>query len=165
MARYSLTFTSVTMTATADTTNLVDSTYAALLQGGNGTMRLNVGEVYLGGESAASAICIAVFARDSTVGATVTAGGTRNAVTDASNQAPSTTAVTGNAATTKPQRSSTLHLLHPSFNAFGGIARWQARPGEDISIVGNTASLGEASLSLYTGGTGIVSGHILYEVA
>ena len=164
MARYSATFTSVTMTATADTTNLANTTYGALLQGGNGTMRLNVGEIYLGGESTASAICIAVFARDSTVGATVVAGSTRNAVTDASNQAPGTTAIVGNSATTLPQRSATLHLLHPSFNAFGGISRWQARPGEDISIVGNTASLGEASLSLYTGGTGIVSGHILYEV-
>jgi hypothetical protein len=165
MARYSATFTSVTMTATADATNLANTTYAALLQGGNGTMRLNVGEIYLGGESAAAAICTAVFARDSTVGATVVAGSTRNAVTDASNQAPGTVAVVGNSATTLPQRSATLHLLHPSFNAFGGISRWQARPGEDISIVGNTASLGEASLSMYTGGTGIASGHILYEVA
>ena len=165
MARYSLTFTSVTMTATADTTNLANSTYAGLLQGGNGTMRLNVGEVYLGGESAASAICIAVLARDSTVGGTVVANNCRNAVTDASNTAPGTVAIFGNSATTLPQRSSTLHLLHPSFNAFGGIARWQARPGEDISIVGNTQPLGEVSLSLYTGGTGIVSGHVLYEVA
>lgn len=165
MARYSATFTSVTFTATADTTNLANTTYGAILQGGSSTMRLNIGEVYLGGESAASAIMIAVLARDSTVGATVVAGTTRNAVTDASNVAPGTVAVVGNSATTLPQRSATLHLLHPSFNAFGGISRWQARPGEDISVVGNTASLGEVSLSLFTGGTGIASGHVLYEVA
>ena len=165
MARYSLTYTSVSMSPVGDGANLTNGSYAALLQGGTGTMRLNVGEIYLGGESTASAVCIAVWARDSIVGATVTAGTTRNAVTDASNTAPGTTAVTGNNATTNPNRSATLHLLHPSFNAFGGIARWQARPGEDISIVGNTASLGECSLSLYSGGSGIVSGHILYEVA
>ncbi len=165
MARYSLTSTSVTLVAVADTTAFTDNGYGFVLQGGNGTMRLNVGEIYIGGESVASAICIAVFARDSTVGGTVTAGGTRVAVTDASNQAPGTTAVTGNASTTKPQRSSTLHLLHQSFNAFGGISRWQARPGEDISIVGNTQPLGECSLSLYTGGAGVVSSHCLYEVA
>ena len=70
------------------------------------------------------------------------------------------------AATTKPQRSATLHLLHLSFNAYGGIVRWVARPGEEISIVGNTASLGEASLSCLNAGTpGAMSAHILYELA
>lgn len=166
MARYSLTSTSTTTSATADTTNLVDQTYSFLLQGGNSTMRLNINEIYMGGESGSSAPQIMVLARDSTVGATVTAGQTRNAVLDGSNTAPGTTAVTGNAATTKPQRSSTLHLLHPSFNAFGGISRWQARPGEELSVVGNTASLGEVTLSAYTGTTaGQISAHCLYEVA
>src|SRR5271165_5966445 len=166
MARYSLTATSTTTAATADTTNLVDQTYAFVLQGGSSTMRLNINEIYMGGESGSSAPQIMVLARDSTVSATVTAGQTRNAVLDASNTAPGTTAVTGNASTTKPQRSSTLHLLHPSFNAFGGISRWQARPGEELSVVGNTASLGEVSLSAYTGTTaGQISVHCLYELA
>jgi hypothetical protein len=57
-----------------------------------------------------------------------------------------------------------LHLLHLSLNTYGGISRWQARYGEEISVVGNTASLGEVSLSAITG-TGISSGHILYEIA
>lgn len=167
MARYSLTFRSITPTATADTTNLVDSTYLALLQGGSSTMRLNVSEVYMGGEAAStSSPTLMVLARDSTVGATVTAGTTRNAVLDGSNTAPGTVAIFGHIATTKPQRSASLHLLPLSFNAYGGIVRWVARPGEEISVVGNTASLGEVSLSAYTGGTpGAISGHILYEVA
>ena len=167
MARYSLTWTSITPTATADTTNLVDSTYPAILQGGSSTMRLNINEVYIGGEAAASSSpTIMVLARDSTVAATVTAGTTRNAATDGSTVAPGTLPVTGHIATTKPQRSSTLHLLHLSFNAYGGIARWQARYGEELSVVGNTASLGEVSLSAFTGGTtGATSGHILYEIA
>jgi hypothetical protein len=165
--RFSLSTTSVTPTATADTTNLANTTYLGLLQGGNTTMRLNIAEIYMGGEAAAaSSPTIMVLARDSTVGATVVAGSTRTALLDGSGTAPATTAVSGNSATTLPQRSATLHLLHLSFNAFGGIVRWVARPGEEPSVVGNTASLGEVSLSAFTGGTpGAMSSHILYEVA
>lgn len=167
MARYSFSTTSVTPTATADTTNLVDSTYLMYLQGGNSTMRLNLSEIYMGGEAASSSSpSIMVLSRDSVV-ATGTVGGGRTAVLDASNTAPGTVAAVGNtAATTKPQRSSTLHLLHLSFNAYGGIVRWVARPGEEISVVGNTQPLGEASLTAFTGGTtGAMSSHVLYEVA
>jgi hypothetical protein len=165
-ARYSLTTTSVTPTATADATNLANSTYLGILQGGNATMRLNLSEVYLGGEaSASSSPSIMVLARDSTVGATVVAGSTRIALLDGSGTAPATTAVTGNSATTLPQRSATLHLLHLSFNAYGGIVRWVARPGEEPSVVGNTASLGEVSLSAFTGGTpGQMSSAMMYEL-
>ena len=165
MARYSLTATSTTTAATADTTNLVDQTYPVVLQGGSSTMRLNINEIYMGGESGSSAPQIMVLARDSTVAATVTAGQTRNAVLDASNTAPGTTAVTGNATTTKPQRSATLHLLHPSFNAFGGIVRWVAPDVNSyISMIGNTASLGEISCSAFSGGTpGLLGGHCIYE--
>lgn len=165
--RYSYSFTSVTPTATADTTNLVDSTYLALIQGGASTQRVNLAEVYMGGEaSASSSPTVMVLARDSTV-ATGTATGGRTALLDGSGTAPATLPIAANAfATTKPQRSATLHLLHLSYNAYGGIVRWVARPGEEPSIVGNTASLGEASLSAFTGGTpGAMSGHILYEVA
>lgn len=166
MARYSYSITSVTPTATGDTTNLVDSTYLGYFQGGNSTQRLNIAEIYMGGEAASSSSpSIMVLARDSTV-MSGTAGGGRSAVLDASNTAPGTLPITGNtAATTKPQRSATLHLLHLSFNAYGGIVRWVARPGEEISVVGNSASLGEASLTAYTGGTtGAMSAHVLYEV-
>lgn len=165
--RYSASFTSVTTAATADAANIANTSYGALLQGGSSTQRLNLIEVYMGGEaSASSAPQIMVLARDSTVGATVVAGSTRNALLDASGTAPGTVAVVGNSATTLPQRSATLHLLHLSFNAYGGIVRWVARQGEEPSVVGNTASLGEVSLSAYTGTTaGAISGHVLYEVA
>ena len=103
-----------------------------------------------------------VLARDSTVAATGISGNF-NALLDATSTAPGTIAVFGRVSTTKPQRSATLHLLQLSLNTYGGISRWQARYGEEISIVGNTASLGEASLSAITG-TGKTSGHILYEV-
>jgi hypothetical protein len=166
--RYSFSSTSITITNTADTTNLANSTYLALLQGGSGTMRLNIAEVFLGGEApSASSVTTTVLARDSTV-ATATVSGGRNAVLDASSTAPGTVAIVGNTTSgTVPQRSATLHLLHLSFNAYGGIVRWVARPGEEPSVVGNTASLGEVSLSGYgaSGTSGPVSSHILYEVA
>ena len=166
MARYSASFTSVTTAAAADGANLANTSYPAIAQGGTSTQRLNLIEIYMGGESASSAPQIIVLGRDSVVGATVVAGSTRNALLDASGTAPATVAVVGNSATTLPQRSTTLHLLHLTLNAFGGIVRWQSRQGEEPSVLGNTQPLGEVSLSAYTGTTaGVISGHILYEVA
>lgn len=166
MARYSATFTSVTPTAFADTTNLTSSNYAMLLQGGSSTQQLKIAELFMGGEAASSSSpSIMVAARDSTVGATVSAGATRNALLDSTATAPGTLATVGNSATTNPQRSATLHLLHLSFNAYGGLVRWFARPGEEVNQIGNAVNAGETSLSAYTGGTpGAMSGHVLYEV-
>lgn len=165
MARYSLSWTSVTPTAVADTTNFTDGAYPTFLQGGSATMQLAISELFMGGEaSSTSSPTVMVLARDSTVAATGISGN-RNALLDAGSTAPGTVAVFGNTSTTKPQRSSTLHLLKLSFNAYGGLVRWQARHGEEITVVGASASLGEVSLSAFTGGTpGAQSGHILYEV-
>ena len=70
-----------------------------------------------------------------------------------------------NTATTKPQRSATLSLLNLSFNAFGGIVRWVAAPGQELGMLGNTAALlGELSLSAFTGGTpGLMGSHFIFE--
>jgi hypothetical protein len=164
MARYSLASQSVTLTAVADAAAMADNGYGFFLQGGSSTMRLNINEVQAGGESTSSAPALMVFGRDSTVAATGISGCT-NAALSGSGVAPGTLAVFGRVSTTKPQRSATLgHLLEHSFNAFGGLVRWQARQGEEISVVGNTASLGEVSYSCFTGGSGIVSSHCLYEL-
>jgi hypothetical protein len=165
MARYSLGYTSKVMIATADGAPMTSNGYAAFLQGGNGTMQIKVNEVYVAGESAASNPTTMAFGRDSTVGVTaITATGNQNALLDGSGTAPATIAVFGSGATTNPSRSATLgRLLSPTLNGFGGIARWQARYGEEITMIGNTASLGEVSLSAVTG-TGQLSGHILYEL-
>jgi hypothetical protein len=133
------------------------------LQGSTGTERLLVSEIWIGGQAVASAVNIMVFARHSTFGLTPTLGTNgKDAVLDASS-------ATGTArgymsAVTDPQRSATLGLLNMSFNAFGGIARWQCPQGKEIAILGNTASLGEAGLSAFTGGNvGAVGAHIIYE--
>lgn len=165
MAKRSFSFQTWTPTAVADAANFTDSTYMAL-QGGSSTQLIDIVEVYMGGQASSSTPCIMTLARDSTVGATLTA------LSGAANDAalhPSTAALAAPpgsfvASTTKPQRSASLKLLSPSFNAFGGIIRWVAAPGEEVTLLGNTASLGEISLSAYTGGTpGSLGSHIVYE--
>ena len=165
MAKRIVSMTTITPTATADATNLVDATYPALVQGGSGTQRINVLEIYMGGQAGASSPTFMLLSRDSTVAVTNSYGtGQMDAALDASTAALAAAPLTGNTNTTKPQRSATLHLLNLSFNAFGGIVRWVAAPGEEISIIGNTASLGEVSLSAFTGGTpGAMGVHLIYE--
>jgi hypothetical protein len=165
MARYSLGYTSKIMVAVADGSTMTSNGYAVFLQGGSATMQLKVNEVYIGGEDTASTPTTMAFGRDSVVGVTaITATGNFNAVVDATSVAPGTIAVFGSGATTNPTRSTTVgRLLGLSLNTYGGIARWQARYGEEIGIISATQPLGECSLSSVTG-TGKVSGHILYEV-
>lgn len=155
----------VTCTAVADATNMTDAAYPFVVQGASSTQRTNILEIYLGGQATASAPSYLLLARDSTIGATA---GTFTSGTDASLDAATAAlaapVLVNNAWTTKPQRSATLHLLNLSFNAFGGIVRWVAAPGEEISIIGNTASLGEVSLSPFTGSTSALLGaHVIYE--
>lgn len=163
MAQYALNWESVTAVAVAVTTSFTDNGYPFFLQGGSSTQRIKITELYIGGESTASAPTTFKFARDSTVGATGISGNFL-ALTDPSSSAPSSVPVHGRVSTTKPQRSSTLHLLTPSFNCYGGVMRWVAHPDHAMAVLGNTASFGEASLSSVTG-TGVSSGHCQMEVA
>ncbi len=165
MAKRSLFCATVTTAATADATNLANTSYLGLIQGGSTTQKINILEVMMGGQSAStSQPQIIVLGRDSTVGATVVAGGTNDASMDSATAALTAPPVTGNSATTLPQRSATLKLLNFSFNAYGGMARWLAKDGEEVSIVGNAVNLGEVSVSAFTGTTpGAIGGHIIYE--
>jgi hypothetical protein len=165
MAKRSFKKATWTPVAVADTTNFTDAGYMAI-QGGSSTQRNNIIEVYMGGQATSSAPCLMILSRDSTVGATLTAlsTGESDAAFDPATAALAAPPVPFTASTTKPQRSATLGLLNLSFNAFGGVVRWVAAPGEEISMLGNTASLGEVSLSHYTGGTpGLMGAHIIYE--
>lgn len=165
MAKLIASYTTITPTATADTTNIVDSTYPFILQGGTATQRISVIEIELNGQAGSSTPTFMVLARDSTVGGTVTANAAlNNAALDPATAALAAPPVVGNIATTKPQRSVTLKLLNLSINCFGGVIRWVAAPGEEIWTTGNTASLGEVSLSAFTGGTpGALGAHMIFE--
>lgn len=165
MAQRSFKISTWTPVAVADTVNYTDLGYQALM-GGSSTQLLRLIEVYMGGQAGASSPTIMLVSRDSTVQVTPTAlaAGSSDAAFHPSTAALAAPAVAFNASTTKPQRSATLGLLNLSFNAFGGLVRWVTAPEEWIGVLGNTASLGEVSLSAFTGGTpGLMGSHIVYE--
>lgn len=164
MARWSANIPTMTSAAIADTTNLTTQTFLAL-QGGSSTQRINLLEVYVGGQAAASAPNYFVLARDSTVFVGATSNGVRTQALDPATAALAAPPLGQNVgSTTLPQRSATASLLNLSVNLFGGIVRWVAAPGEEIGILGNTASNGEVSLSAYTGSTaGLYGAHFIFE--
>ena len=169
MARRIVSVTTITPTATADAANLVDATYPFLLQGGSGSQLNRIWEVSISGQApTTSAPTYMLLSRDSIVatGTNTNGAGQTDAAQDPATAALAAPAVTGNSnATTKPQRSATLHLLNCSLNAFGGSYFWRANRIEECpAVLGNTASLGEASLSAFTGGTpGAIGAHMIYE--
>ena len=162
--------TNWTPTATADATNLVNNTYMAL-QGGTTTQLINILEVMINGQATTSAPTMLQLARDSTVCAS-TGLGVLAAPNGDGPMHPSTAALAAPpspnvAVATPPQRSNATSQgrLELGLNAFGGIMKWNPyTPDMAFSILGNAASLGEVSLSAFTGGTvGNISAHIIYE--
>lgn len=158
-----------TPTAQADTANLTNGTYQAI-KGGSGTQLINVSEILISGLAGTSGAMIMQLARASTLEAgAVTALASPNSdgpkhPSTAALAAPPVSFVA--AATNGPQRSAatTDAKLDLNINAFGGIIRWQVPRGEEFSMIGNTASLGEIILSQFTGGTSnAISSHLVYE--
>ena len=169
MARRITAVTTITPTATADTTNLVDASYPFLVRGGAATQQILIWEISMNGqEPSTSKPTYMIFAADSTVGTgtnTMGTGQTDAPVNLASTSVSSAVIVGNSNATTKPQRSSTLHLQNCSLNAYGGLYFWRAnQASECIQLVGASANTGEVSLSAFTGGTpGPLGGHLIYE--
>jgi hypothetical protein len=163
MARYSATFSGVLTAALADTTAATNAAYPGSLRSGGATLMYRINEVYIGGEDTSSTVCQMVLARASTISVGALSVG-NNALMDFNATAPGTVPSWGNtAATSGAQRSSTLYLLQLSLNTFGGISRWQARYGEEITGFGNTATGAEVLLSAKVGAAHC-SGHMIYEV-
>lgn len=165
MAKWSFKSSTWTPTAVADTANMTNLGFMAL-QGGSSTQVIKIIELYMGGQAAASSPCIMLLSRDSTAGGTLTAltTGESNAALDPATAALAAAQQPFTQSSTKPQRSASLGLLNLTFNAYGGTVRWVAAPGEEIGMLGSSASLGEVSLSAYTGSTvGAMGAHIIYE--
>lgn len=168
MAKRSASHKTITPTATADTTNLVDSTYPFAILGGSSTQRTNIIEIFLGGQASASAPTFMVFGFDSQI-ATGSLTKDTNLLDQPLDSATAALAapptIFNKAATNKPQRSASVGgVLNLSFNAFGGVVRWVAAPGEEIVTAGQSASLGQMSLSAFTGGTpGLLGAHMIFE--
>ncbi len=154
----------------ADATNLTTLTFMGL-QGGTSIQANFIDEVYMGGQAASTAPLIMLLARDSTVGAaalTALVTPNSNGPMNASAGVLTAPAVGFITSGTLPQRATsvTLGKMNFTFNAFGGIVRANYANTQDrFSIIGNTASLGEASLSSFTGSTAgaAIGAHILYE--
>jgi hypothetical protein len=167
MARRSFSAATYTPTATADTTTIANGTHQTIGASG-ATTRVNIREIWIGGQATASAVNITQFARNHVLGATLTALAAPNSdgplhTETGALSAPMLTYV---AATTPPQRSilTTSARLSLSHNANGGIVVWHAGPGEEWGISGITVDVSESSLSCYTGGNvGLIGSHIIYE--
>lgn len=154
---------------TADASALTASTYMAL-QGGTSTQMNFIDEIYMGGQAASTAPIIMLFGRDSTVVGTPTALSTPNSNGPTHPSAgvltaPAVGAITGG---TQAQRSNSVSLgkKNFTFNAYGGMVRVNYANTQDrFGILGNTASLGEVSLSSFTGSTAgaAIGAHLLYE--
>lgn len=162
MANRSSQVTYWTPVAVADATNFTSAGFHAIL-GGSSTQRLAVHEVGVYGMAGASSPMPLILAHDSTVGATLS-GGT-DAALDPATAALAAPPTTFGTATTKPQRSATLYLSAVGINGFGGILRKNFPPQQEPGLLGNTASLGEISISMSNaGGTaGLVNSEIIYE--
>ena len=160
-----------TPTATGDAASaLANATYMAI-KGGSGTQNIDILDFLISGLApSTSSPTLLMFARHSTVATTPTALAAPNSdgPTDPATAALAAPPVTFVAAATGPQRSAatTDARLNLSFNAQGGLIRYNSAPGQQFRLLGNTASFGEASLSAFTGGTvGAISAHIEYEPA
>lgn len=165
MAKYSTNWSSLTMTATNDTTTFANSVFCAI--GSNAAAQMiKISEVYIGGEASSSSTPAAiVVARDSTNGVAPSGTGVRTALTDAMATAPATVPTGFTQAGTNSQRSATAHLLHLSFNAYGGIVRWVSSPDQNITAATATAPNSEISISTLSASTApVASGHFLFEV-
>lgn len=159
--------TSFTLEAVAATTTYAANKFMAL-KGGSSTQLTRIKEVRLWGlEASASSPLIILLARDSTVCITPTAlsaGTEHDAWRHPASADLAAPVVTFTNASTRPQRSSTLVLAHLAYNALGGGTKERFAEGYEPTILGNTASLGEASVSGMTGSSLVaLGGHIVYE--
>lgn len=166
MAKWSFTAASFTPVAVADAIAFTTPWFELI--GGTTTQLNKIMEVYMGGQAGASAPSYMLVSRDVVVEATPTGLATPNSLgpLDPATAALAALPVATINATTPPQRSSSVTSAKMSlaFNAFGGIVRWVAAPGEEFNILGNTQPLGGASLSPFTGGTpGLMGAHFIFE--
>lgn len=157
MAQYSNAAAGWTPVAHADAASaLASNSYQAVRTTAASTIRTT--EIFVGGEATSSTVNRMAYRRASTNAATPT-----NVAPAPLNPLSAAAVHQGYvAATTGPTIASTGHLLNLAFNAFGGVIRWVAAPGEEIWATASTAPNGEMVLDSVSG-TGVVSSHIVDE--
>lgn len=158
MAQYTTAAAGWTPIAHVDgATDIVSNSYHSLRT----TAALNMArvlEVFIGGEQATTTVNRMTVRRASADGATIT----DIAPAALRPGAVASTAKGSVSATTGPDIASTGHLLNLAFNAFGGVIRWVAAPGEELWIMTNTAPDKEIILDSISG-AGVVSDHMIFE--
>ena len=137
--------------------SLANASYQAV-RGGAATQLARIVETFIGGEAATSTVNRMALRRLSTNATTPTDQ------TPAPLNIYSGVAVAQGyvAASTGPTIAATQHLLNLAFNAFGGIIRWVAAPGEEIYFGTTTAPNAQVVLDSISG-TGVVSQDIKWE--
>lgn len=158
MAQFSAAPAAWTTAAFADSGSLTNSNHVTL-RSWSVTVVDRVIEVYIAGQATSSTVLAMAIRRDSTQGATPT----NVALAPLS---PFSAAAAGNFSqlhTTPPVvGAATQHLINPGLNAFGGVVRWVAAPGEELYIIGATAANNELSLSAQTGAA-LIQTHMIVE--
>jgi len=147
---------SINGTALSTSTGLLTVQTAAT---GAGSV-VSVQEIMLGGEAGSSTVARVVFNRPS---AAPTGGATAQTAEKLHPASPTATHVVATAYATTQGTLSTNDVLILGFNAFGGVVRWLAAPGEEV-IVGTQGAVAYGILRSRSG-TPTVSGHIVVEEA
>jgi hypothetical protein len=117
-----------------------------------------INEIDLGGESGASNPNRAIMRRSTTDGVTPVAQ--TPAKTSSSAQAAQCTSATS--FTTNPTLAAAPGLWSQAINAFGGIIRWVAAPGQELLVQGATAGNDEIGL-YFPLNAGVLTGGFLFE--
>lgn len=146
---------------------LVASQHMTIIPG-SATQMIDVQEIYMGGQAASSAVSLMMFARSSTVGITPTALATPNSDGPMNGWTADLVATPKCyiTAATQPNRTpaATIARMNMTYNAFGGIVRWVAAPGEEWKLVGTAVNVSETSLSAFTASATASMGiNIIYE--
>lgn len=157
MANYTTALAGWTPVAHADgASSLADNSYSAVRTTTASTIKIV--DVYIGGEATSSTVNRMSLRRLSTNATTPTdvAPGKLNPLSAAAVSQNYSVASTG------PTIAATAHLLNLAMNAFGGIVRWAAAPGDEIWATAQTAPNGQLVLDSISG-TGVVSTHLHWE--
>lgn len=158
MAAFSTNIPGWTTTAIAINTQATANNYHAVgTRSASDTCKIT--EIYMGGESTSSTVARMRYQRLST---NATAATDQTPVPLHYGSGVAISKFYGTVGTTQPTFANTPSLLNLAFNAFGGIVRWVAYPGEELWQSTSTAPNAEAALASLSG-AGIISSTIVFE--
>ena len=117
-----------------------------------------VNEIFVGGEATASAVNRYVLRRATGVGATPTA----QVAAELSSSGPAAQVTAATTFTTQPTTAAAPAIWTGAMNAFGGVIRWVAAPGQEMLVTGAVAA--DSQVSFESGsGTSVISCQIIFE--